>query len=465
MPGFAGSGLFAPELHNPPQSLMSSGGLQAHLVIPDVWFMKRNTSLFLIVLASIATGVAVWALLHFTAPGRQGRSANDPSSFANSANADAWARAVEKVKADRSEPADGQAAAEVPPQLRHYEDRRWFLATQVAEVKKHNIQSSQDFLDLAAMIERGEIVPVPALTDSYILFGVGARADDDVFSRFENDQSIGLYNEAQLRDEYARIDATRASLQSTIAKLKGQLGALRKRDRAKKSELQKQITARQQELRSTDEEKALLDQFYGQPDSRQKLFRDYESLQLLAKNFGGRTYDIGSPADRQAMKLSLLRSLKPVAFKVMAEIAAAYHRTFDRPLPVSSLVRPEQYQRALRKVNRNAVLIDTPPHSTGLAFDIDYRYMSAAEQSFLMTELAHMKDEGRIEVLRERSANYHVFVFVDGARPSDELITASLAEVGPPVKEAHHPTKKAAKAKGKSQKAKKTNAKGKRRRR
>jgi hypothetical protein len=29
-------------------------------------------------------------------------------------------------------------------------------------------------------------------------------------------------------------------------------------------------------------------------------------------------------------------------------------------------------------VNRNAVLIDTPPHSTGLAFDIDYRYMSGA---------------------------------------------------------------------------------------
>jgi len=157
--------------------------------------------------------------------------------------------------------------------------------------------------------------------------------------------------------------------------------------------------------------------------------------------------------------------------KVLEEIATAYRRSFDRPLPVSSLVRPEQYQHVLRKVNRNAVLIDTPPHSTGLAFDIDYRYMSAAEQTFVMTELARIKDEGRIEALRERNANYHVFVFVDGTRPSDELITASLDAAGAPVKEANHLTKPAEKANSKQQKAKKPensrarkNSKGRKRR-
>jgi len=430
-----------------------------------VLFMKKITRLVLIILASAATGVAVWALLHFTAPKRQGQSTNNPSSAVTSTNVDLWSQAVEKVKEDRGEATKGQAAAEVPPELRHYQDRHWFLATQVAEVRKHNIQTCQDFVDLAAMIERGEIVPVPAVTDTYILFGVGAKADEGAFSRYANDQSIGLYNEGQLRDEYARIDATRANLLSSIANLKVQLGALKKRDRTKQKELQKQVTARQQELKSTDEEKALLDQFYGQPDSRQRLLHDYETLRSLAKNFGGRTYDIDVPSDRQAMKISLLRSLRPEAFKVLEQIATDYHRAFDRPLPVSSLVRPEQYQHALSKVNRNAVLIDTPPHSTGLAFDIDYRYMSAAEQSFLMTELARMKNQGRIEVLRERSANYHVFTFVDGVRPNDELITASLDEVSAPVKEAHHPTKKAAKARGKSQKAKNRNTKAKRRRR
>src|SRR6185503_19769720 len=110
---------------------------------------------------------------------------------------------------------------------------------------------------------------------------------------------------------------------------------------------------------------------------------------------------------------------------ILEQVAAAYHQQFDRPLPVSSLVRPEQYQRVLLRVNRNAVLIDTPPHSNGLAFDIDYRYMGAAEQTFLMAELARLKNEQRIEVIRERNANYHVFAFIDGTRQSDDLIAAS----------------------------------------
>ena len=432
-----------------------------------VLFMKETTRLVFHILAIAAMGVALWALLHFTAPKRQGlgQSSSALSNSTNSTNYDLWTQAVEKVKADRGDAAKGKAVVEVPPELRHYEDRHWFLATQVAEVRQHNIQTCQDFVDLAAMIERGEMVPVPAVTDTYVLFGVGAKADDDVFSRYEGEHNIGLYNEAQLRDAYTRIDGTRANLQSAIAILKAQSGALRKRDRMKQSALQKQITARQQEFSSTDEEKALLDQFYGQPDSRQKLFHDYESLQSLAKNFGGHTYDIDKPSDRQAIKLSLLRSLRPQALKVLEEIAASYHQTFDRPLPVSSLVRPEQYQQALHRVNRNAVLIDTPPHSTGLAFDIDYRYMSAAEQSFLMTALARMKDEGRIEVIRERSANYHVFAFIDGVRPSNEVITASLDEASTPVKDAHHATTYNAKVKSSSQKAKKTNVKAKRRRR
>jgi hypothetical protein len=93
-------------------------------------------------------------------------------------------------------------------------------------------------------------------------------------------------------------------------------------------------------------------------------------------------------------------------------------------------------------VNRNAVLIDAPPHSTGLAFDIDYRYMSPAEQTFLMAQLAQMKREGRIEVIRERNANYHVFAFVKGMRPSDDLIAQYLEAAGAEPAEANHPPSK-----------------------
>src|SRR6266403_3832229 len=200
--------------------------------------MKETTRLVIHILAIAALGVGLWALLHFTAPKRQsqGQSTTSLSNFTNSTNDELWAQAVEKVKADRGDAANTKAAAEVPPELRHYEDRHWFLATQVAEVRQHNIQTCQDFVDLAAMIERGEMVEVPAVTDTYVLFGVGAKADDDAFSRYEDDHSIELYSEAQLGDAYRRLDDKRSNFQTAIAALKAQSGRLQKRDRANQSE-------------------------------------------------------------------------------------------------------------------------------------------------------------------------------------------------------------------------------------
>jgi hypothetical protein len=418
----------------------------------------RQVLLFIVV--SGVVGFGAWALLRANALKRQAsHQFNNPANL-RSADADVWTRAVEKVKEDR-----GGGGIEIPPQLRHYEDRHWFLATQVAEVRKFNLQSCQDFVDLAEMIERGELVSLPAVTDNYILFGVGAKADNGVFSRYIDDHSIDLYDEAELRDAYGGLESTRLKSETEISHLKSQLGALKKGNRAKQGELQKEIAAREEELKTNDEENARLDQSYGQPENRQKLLRDYEALQALAKNFAGRSFNLDEPSDRQAMKVTMLSSIRPEALKILEEVAKAYHDKFDRRMPVSSLVRPEQYQHALRRVNRNAVLIDTPPHSTGLAFDIDYRYMSGPEQTFLMMELARMKDEGRIEVIRERNSNYHVFAFINGQRPSDEMITASLDEVTLEPKEANHATKtpektsatkKPAKVESKSQTAKKT---------
>lgn len=395
----------------------------------------------LLLVATTALGAAAWALIHFKVLKRQALRQSDVSNQASERGADPnlWTRSMERVKEDRG--ATGNVGLEIPPELRHYEDRRWFLATQVAEVKKFNVQPVQDFVDLAAMIERGEAVPLPAVTDTYILLGVGARVDGGVFTRYVANQNIDLNDEAALRDAYARLESAHAKLQKDILGLQTQLAALKKGDSTKQDELQKEITARQQELKSNDADRAQLEQYYGSVESRPKLFRDYESLQALAKNFGGRSFNLDDSSDRQALKVYLLSSLRPQALKILEEIAKAYHDKFDRPLPVSSLVRPEQYQRALRRVNRYAVLIDTPPHSTGLAFDIDYRYMSGAEQNFLMTEMARMKDEGRIEVIRERGANYHVFAFIDGQRPRDDLITASLEEAGGPEKETNHAAK------------------------
>ena len=419
---------------------------------------RRARHLLLLLVATAAIAAGAWALIHFRVLKRQALRQDDLSDKTSErgADPDLWARSMEKVKEDRGE--TGNVGLEIPPELRHYSDRHWFLATQVAEVRKFNVQRCQDFVDLAAMIERGEVVSVPAVTDTYILFGVGARVDSGVFTRYVANQNIALNDEAGLRDAYARLESAHAKLQKDISDLQTQLAALKKGAGTKQDELQKEITARQQELKSNDEDKAQLDRYYGQsygsPESRPKLLRDYESLQALAKNFGGRSFNLDDSSDRQALKVYLLSSLRPEGLKILEEVAKRYHDKFDRPLPVSSLIRPEQYQRALRKVNRYAVLIDTPPHSTGLAFDIDYRYMSGAEQNFLMTELARMKDEGRIEVIRERGANYHVFAFIDGQRPSDDLITASLEDAGGPEKETNHAEKTEANAETKSRAAK-----------
>jgi hypothetical protein len=422
---------------------------------------RRARYLLFLIVTTAAIAAGAWALIHFRVVKRQTQSDSSDKTSERGTDPDLWARSMEKVKEDRGE--TGNVGLEIPPELRHYSDRHWFLATQVAEVRKFNVQRCQDFVDLAAMIERGEVVSVPAVTDTYILFGVGARVDGGVFTRYVANQNIALNDEAGLRDAYARLESAHAKLQKDISDLQTQLAALKKGAGTKQDELQKEITARQQELKSNDEDKAQLDRYYGQSygqssgsaETRQKLLRDYESLQALAKKFGGRSFNLDDSSDRQALKVYLLSSLRPEGLKILEEVAKRYHDKFDRPLPVSSLIRPEQYQRALRKVNRYAVLIDTPPHSTGLAFDIDYRYMSGAEQNFLMNELARLKDEGRIEVIRERGANYHVFAFIDGQRPSDDLITASLEDAGGPEKETNQVERSEANAETKSRTAKK----------
>ncbi|HKG58948.1 MAG TPA: DUF5715 family protein [Pyrinomonadaceae bacterium] len=344
----------------------------------------------LVLFLTIVAGVAAWAAVRLRAARRNQLVQSITESFApNSTSAD-WNLAVEQVKAERDASLGG--ALEIPPELKHYEERYWFLATQVAEVEKYKVHTVQDYLDLAGMIERRELVPLPAVTDSYILFGIGQRANEEPFEPFDDDNQ------------------------------------------------------------NTNAEPRVVP-----PEA-------YQSLQNLAKNFNGRSYDLNNPSDRYALKVNMLSAIRPQALKIIEQVATAYHNQFARRLPVSSLVRPEQYQHSLRRVNRNAVTIDAPPHSTGLAFDIDYRYMSVVEQNFVMRELAQLKDEGRIEVIRERSANYHVFAFINGTRPGDDLITASLEKAGAPPKEeeAHHteakPVNKTRRASAKSRKPTRTKA-------
>src|SRR6266480_6357457 len=169
--------------------------------------------LLLLIIATAAIVAGASAFIHFRVPKRQTLRQYDLPDNASErrVDPDLWARSLEKVKEERGD--TGNVALEIPPELRHYSDRHWFLATQVAEVKKLNVQRCQDFVDLAAMIERGEVVPMPAVTDTYILFGVGARVDGGVFTRYVANQNLELNDEAGLRDAYARLEAAHAKLQ------------------------------------------------------------------------------------------------------------------------------------------------------------------------------------------------------------------------------------------------------------
>ena len=118
-------------------------------------------------------------------------------------------------------------ALEIPPELRHYEERYWFLATQVAEIEKYKIHTVQDYLDLAAMIERGELVPVPAVTETYILLGVGQRADEEPFTKFEEEEDRTDTDP----DEYQRTAKARAKLQWALVRSRESLRSSRAEDK------------------------------------------------------------------------------------------------------------------------------------------------------------------------------------------------------------------------------------------
>ena len=179
--------------------------------------MNRGARRILILIVATAVVAAgTLSFIYFREPKRQAVTHYDSSEKTSerSVDPDLWARSLEKVKEDRG--TSGNVALEVPPELRHYSDRHWFLATQVAEVKKLNVKSCQDFVDLAAMIVRGEMAPMPAMTENFILFGVGARVDGGAFTRYVAKQNIELNDEAGLRAAYIRVESTHVKLQKDI---------------------------------------------------------------------------------------------------------------------------------------------------------------------------------------------------------------------------------------------------------
>jgi len=293
---------------------------------------------------------------------------------------------------------------EVPDELKHYEDHRRFLAVQMADSQERQYRLPDDEADLAEMIQRGEVVEMPPLGDDYVLYDLGTDATDEPLVHYdpESGKDVRLFPSlAEYEAEDARLEKVAAGSGKAAAKARA--------------------------------EREVLASHYGDPERREALFREHQAVTSLASNFGGATYDLGDPADRRRFQVRLLSFIRPQAREVLLEIAKDYHQQFGRPLPVTSMIRTQRYQKRLGRVNRNATPVELPPHTTGMAFDLSYKFMAPDEQNFIMEEVARLKEGGRVEALRERRNHFHIYVLVDGP-PPEALIASFFDEV-----EAAHP--------------------------
>lgn len=162
------------------------------------------------------------------------------------------------------------------------------------------------------------------------------------------------------------------------------------------------------------------------PDTRVEIVPGnpkYTAISQLAANFSGRKYDLNNPADRKQMRMRLLRMFQRPAKPILEEIAGAYFRRFGRPLRVTSLTRSMDYQILLNSNNPNSFKVrgegSLPPHTSGCAFDLARKHMTAEEQNFLMAKLAEMERAGKLDALIEYGANacFHIFIYFDGIPP------------------------------------------------
>lgn len=365
---------------------------------------------------------------------------------------DPYKDAISKVEQDRGEVVGRRATVEIPEQLKHYADHRRFLAVQAAAAITESI--SADFADLVPLIQRGELVEMKPLGTDYLLYGVGYSVSDDPFDHYDSasKQDIPLApTEEAIRQELHRAADMVKESTARVATLEAESRRTPRRDRARRTALSRQVAQARKTLASMKARNKVLTAFYSDSKRRKLIMAEHRLLSDLARDFDGESYDLNDPVARRRLKIRLLSFIRPQARDVLTQIAHEYKEKFDRPLPVSSLVRPVEYQRELSRTNTNAASGPIPPHSTGLAFDLYYKYMSAAEQEYLMSVIAQLKNDGRVEALRETRDNIHVYVFSNGQPPEERLVGRAIAEdkVRRPAKSANKSGKKTGRTTGK----------------
>lgn len=380
---------------------------------------------------------------------------------------DPYAEAVSKIEEDRGE-ATGRKAAdvEIPTELKQYSEARRFLAIQGAAAAEAGVRPPHDFAELAGMIEGGrELVEVPRLGRGFVLYGVGLTANGALTHYdLKAKKVVPLYASVEELEAAERgLGEERERLSNELREFEVRLKGLGRKEREARAQLLADSAARKKELTAVSEKEKLLAAYYGKPGAKarekigERLFKEYAVIEQLARDFGGRSYDLRDPSASREFQARMLSYVRPAALAVIEELGTAYESKFGRRLPITSLVRTEEYQRLLRESgNPNAADVAPPPHTTGFAFDVYYRYMTAAEQEFVMGEIARLERAGRVEALRELRDHYHVYAFAEGRPPAAEAVDKIL---GKRTKQAEPPEKKPEKPEKKEKKGTKKEAK------
>lgn len=342
---------------------------------------------------------------------------------------DPYTVAVLKVEEDRGEEIGRKADVEVPAELKQYAEAKRFLAIQEAAAREAGLRSPHDFAELAAWVREGSLTEAPRLGRGYVLYGVGLAATG-VLTHYDaaRGRSVPLFaDEAGLKSYTDELTTQRTQLEGESKESGEKLKAVEKKEKQARAQLSAEAKARGKELAGIADALKSLKLYYGTQEDRDALFAEYDVLATLARDFGGRAYDLSDANSVKEFQARLLTFVRPAALAIMEELGTAYKEKFGRPLPITSLIRTEEYQRTLREAgNANAGSFRVEPHTTGLAFDVYYHFMSAAEQQFVMDEIARLERGGRVEALRELRDHYHVFAFASGVKPGDESVEKIL---------------------------------------
>jgi hypothetical protein len=346
-----------------------------------------------------------------------------------------WRAAARLVEEDRGQAIGRAARVHVPAELRHYADKKRFLALQVAGWMEKDYPIPDDEADLAQMIDRGEMVEIPAFSKDHVLYGVGANATGEPLAHFDRatGREIPLYARYDLfEDAAAEWSEAADEKKAAAAQASAQAAKLPRAQAKRRRALLAEARKARQEAATLEKQRAQAAAWYQDPERRRRLVAERETLDDFAQRLGKRTYDLDDPQDRRAFRGRLLSFIRPPARDRLMDLAARYRAQFARPLPITSLVRTEQYQRQLGETNPNATRISVPPHTTGLAYDVYYHYMSGPEQDALMDMVAEDERAGRVESLRENRDHIHIFAFADGRRPPETLVAEALGVVRGP---------------------------------